>query len=443
MKEMKIRILLLLILGLISYAGFISCEKETSNSNKVVLEPTAAFIVNTTNIEKNDTVFFTDKSINSPRDWTWDFGDGDFSAEQNPFHVYSASGVFNVSLIVKNSVDSDTITKNNFIYVTSPDEPISVSFSADYTTITEGETINFTDLSTNLPTNWTWNFGDGNLSNEQNPSHIYTTSGTSTVELTASNAINTSNLTKTDYITVNEPPMIFPNIQKILLEDFIGHTNGNCPSSNSEMALLINTYNSQLIPINIHFGYFSQTSADYPTDYTTNIGDAIGNEFGVTLTPTGMVNRKGESDKLIDYAAWDAEINSLVSQSPKVGIVIESSINANTLNTNVFVKAFELNNEPLKVQAYIVEDHLFSDQLWYGQDLEHVENYEHRHVLRASINGNWGEDLTSVPFNQDQIIEKNYSFNLDPSWVEENLKLIVIVYNNLSKEIIQVEEQQL
>ena len=65
--------------------------------------------------------------------------------------------------------------------------------------------MNFTDLSTNAPTTWSWNFGDGGTSTAQNPSHTYTTAGTYTVTLTATNAFGSDGETKIGYITVNPP----------------------------------------------------------------------------------------------------------------------------------------------------------------------------------------------------------------------------------------------
>jgi uncharacterized protein (TIGR02145 family) len=75
-------------------------------------------------------------------------------------------------------------------------------FEADKTTITEGESIQFTDQSTNEPTSWSWDFGDGSTSTSQNPSHTYSSAGTYTVELTATNDYGSDTETKTDYITV-------------------------------------------------------------------------------------------------------------------------------------------------------------------------------------------------------------------------------------------------
>jgi PKD repeat protein len=77
------------------------------------------------------------------------------------------------------------------------------NFSANPTTICAGESINFTDLSTNTPTSWNWNFGDGGSSNSQNTTYTYNTPGTYTVTLTATNASGSDDEVKTNLITVN------------------------------------------------------------------------------------------------------------------------------------------------------------------------------------------------------------------------------------------------
>jgi PKD repeat protein len=66
-------------------------------------------------------------------------------------------------------------------------------------------TVQFTDLSTGGPTAWSWSFGDGGTSTSQNPQHTYTTPGTYTVNLTATNEYGSDYELKTDYITVYSP----------------------------------------------------------------------------------------------------------------------------------------------------------------------------------------------------------------------------------------------
>lgn len=81
------------------------------------------------------------------------------------------------------------------------------NFTASETTIEEGESITFTDASTNDPTSWVWTFDGGApaTSTEQNPTVSYALSGTYDVTLTATNAGGDGTITKTGYITVNEP----------------------------------------------------------------------------------------------------------------------------------------------------------------------------------------------------------------------------------------------
>jgi len=152
------------------------------------------------------TVHFTDLSSGNPISWVWDFGDGVSSIwEQNPIHTYNQPGEYEVILAVSDAgLNVDFEIKSNYITVTGQaGNPPVADFSA---TPTNGETplaVQFTDLSINNPTSWSWDFGDGGSSNAQNPSYVYTSAGTYTVELTATNTNGDDTVTKVDYITVN------------------------------------------------------------------------------------------------------------------------------------------------------------------------------------------------------------------------------------------------
>jgi len=89
--------------------------------------------------------------------------------------------------------------------------PAALTFSGEPTFIatpTAGLaplSVQFTDTSTGGPTSWLWTFGDGNTSTAQNPAHTYTTAGTYSVSLTATNEYGSDYELKTDYITVYGP----------------------------------------------------------------------------------------------------------------------------------------------------------------------------------------------------------------------------------------------
>jgi len=65
----------------------------------------------------------------------------------------------------------------------------------------------FTDTSTNSPTSWAWTFGDSGTATTQNPSHTYSSTGSFTVALTATNSYGNNTNTKNNYITVGNAPV--------------------------------------------------------------------------------------------------------------------------------------------------------------------------------------------------------------------------------------------
>jgi PKD repeat protein len=91
-----------------------------------------------------------------------------------------------------------------FKTVSAPPPPAAptASFSAAPSSGAAPLTVQFTDTSTGAPTAWAWDFGDGSSSTAQNPSHAYTTAGTYTVALTASNAGGSDTATRTGLISV-------------------------------------------------------------------------------------------------------------------------------------------------------------------------------------------------------------------------------------------------
>jgi Zn-dependent metalloprotease/PKD repeat protein len=153
------------------------------------------------------TVNFTDLSVGATS-WSWDFGDTGTSTDKDPVHTYNSSGTYTVSLTATNASGSDTETKTNYITVTAPQPPVA-DFVASSTNISVGDSINFTDQSTNTPTSWSWTFEGGSpgSSTSQNPTNItYNTAGTFDVTLTATNAQGSDIETKVDYITVTLQP---------------------------------------------------------------------------------------------------------------------------------------------------------------------------------------------------------------------------------------------
>jgi PKD repeat protein len=180
-------------------------------SEGVVDPPVADFTASDTTIYVGDSVNFTDLTTNNPTSWSWTFSGGtpSSSTQQNPTVTYNTAGTYTVSLTAINSAGSDTKTKNNYITVSEiPVEPPVAEFTANTTTVIVGGSVNFTDLTTNNPTSWSWTFEGGtpSSSTNQNPTVVYNTEGTFDVSLTASNSSGSDDETKFDYITVTSAP---------------------------------------------------------------------------------------------------------------------------------------------------------------------------------------------------------------------------------------------
>lgn len=82
--------------------------------------PTAAFSADrTTACVGLATIQFTDQSTNIAQQWAWNFGDGGTSTLQNPVHTYTAAGTYTVTLVVTNTVGSDSEVQTAYITVTA------------------------------------------------------------------------------------------------------------------------------------------------------------------------------------------------------------------------------------------------------------------------------------------------------------------------------------
>jgi PKD repeat protein len=86
---------------------------------KVIAKPVSNFTSIVTSGKAPLNVKFTDTSTGTPATWKWDFGDGASSTIQNPKHKYSKAGSYTVTLTATNAAGSNTITKTDYIKVTT------------------------------------------------------------------------------------------------------------------------------------------------------------------------------------------------------------------------------------------------------------------------------------------------------------------------------------
>lgn len=133
------------------------------------------------------TLSFSDLSTGNPTNWQWEFGDGTMSFEQNPEHTYSAPGLFEVCLTISNDSAGCQSVLCLPVMVGNDTSFCQAAFE-HYIAPNSGLTVGFIDFSFGSPDSWYWDFGDNNVSTEQNPVHTYSQEGVYNVCLTISSA---------------------------------------------------------------------------------------------------------------------------------------------------------------------------------------------------------------------------------------------------------------
>ncbi len=225
--------------------------------------------------------------------WLWDFGDGGTSTSQNPIHIYTVPGPYNINLTISNPECSFTY---NYAGVTIGSGTILPGGGTDTLHVPDPVyscipyEMSFTNPILNT-ISWLWNFGDGDTSTLENPTHIYTDPGVYFVSL-----ITWDNYGQTD--TVAQP---VPFYLTGSTADFqIGYVN-NCTGS----SINIQNNSSNAISYLWDFGDGATSTSQTPT-HTYN---TTGINYIISLTVTDTL---GCTDYMARsyYAAATATISA-------------------------------------------------------------------------------------------------------------------------------------
>lgn len=182
--------------------------QDTARSNPIVIGGFTTTFTSPPQVCVNETASFTNTSTPTPIGVVWRFGDGGTATSMNATHVYTAPGVYTVWLYNTYSSCIDSISQQ----ITVNPNPVA-AFTAPVTSKCEPPfTVNFQDNSTGA-TSWLWDFGDGNTSALQNPSHTYTNYGSFTVKLVVTNSFGCrDSLTIPDYIIIRRASISIPGL---------------------------------------------------------------------------------------------------------------------------------------------------------------------------------------------------------------------------------------
>lgn len=252
--------------------------------------------------------------------------------------------------------------------------------------------------------------------------------------------------------------------RNILIDDFTGHNCQYCPDAATAAHALHTQYPDRVFVSSIHSSPtgitgFQATNAQYPVDFTNEMGLETGKFFGGLATSGFFGNPSVSTSRIVVSGGTEMfyppgilanQVNSALATTLKVKIKSKVNYYAQTkgafLHTEVEVLDNALTN--LGMIAVLHQDSLVAPQNVNGT---YTPNYVHRDIHRGNVgNTLWGTTLTDALKDDNGKYYLNYSFvvpneiMLDGSehFNAANMHLLIYVYDKTTYEIYQVVKEK-
>ena len=226
-----------------------------------------------------------------------------------------------------------------------------------------------------------------------------------------------------------------PQLRNLVLEEFTGIHCGNCPGGEQKAAELAETYPGRVVIIAIHEGYYAIPNGNEP-DFRTKWGTAILNSAAVTGFPSASINRmrfpgtnvfpyytqtKGGLAISVSGFAPAAEDSVLNGTYSPLNIGAKIKWNNDTREIEIETETYFTSDIPggVKLNIALLESHVWGPQT----GASNPANYEHNHILRELITGQWGELISAS--QKDSIFMKTYKFTVSPKFQILNCDLAI------------------
>lgn len=253
--------------------------------------------------------------------------------------------------------------------------------------------------------------------------------------------------------TVLYPPPAYsinPNApRKVLIEDYTGHTCGNCPDAAVVLKGILSS-NPNVVALAVHAGstFAPPQLPKYPDDWRTPVGTAFDNRFGVSAAgqPNGLVNRRPvNGSPIVFHTSWANLVNQYLSEDPvaDVELAVKTYYEASSRRLVTYVHSGFLENVAGEVNlgVYLVEDSIIGAQKWYNQGFvdDYVHDYVHMDMLRSNISPVWGVSL-GTDISAGAILRREWQVVLPQELNEAHVKVLAMVYKVGNNEVIQATD---
>ena len=209
----------------------------------------------------------------------------------------------------------------------------------------------------------------------------------------------------------------------VLIEDFTGQRCLNCPNATEEIKHLQEQYGSdKVIAVGIHGGALAVYTNSKVKGLRTTLGDDYNTYWNVEAWPTGLVDRRG---KPTTPDQWAGMVRTELEKTSPVELSVATLYDGSTRTLTIDTHALSSQTMSGKLQLWLTEDAVVAPQQMPDNTMNY--DYVHNHVLRAAINGAWGEDIT---LKEGESTEVHHSITLDEEWAAENIAVVAFIYND-------------
>lgn len=207
-----------------------------------------------------------------------------------------------------------------------------------------------------------------------------------------------------------------PSNKNVVIEEYTGINCGYCPDGHKIANQVAAAHPGRVFILNIHQGNYAAST------YTTQFGNALANQIGLSGYPAGTVNRhlfSQYSDVLDVYRSyWPTCANAILGQSSPVNIAARGTLDWTTRELNITVQLYYTADEATstnKLNVAIIQDSVIGSQSGasYNPAQQVGSQYCHMHMLRHLITGQWGEAVS--PTTTGSFIEKTYTYTIPAS----------------------------
>ena len=243
--------------------------------------------------------------------------------------------------------------------------------------------------------------------------------------------------------------------RRVLLEDFTGHRCIYCPEATTIANQQAQIHGDDLVVVALHVTNFYAAPVPpagdgyYDNEFRTEAGNAYIGQWPASALPMGLVSRKAyNGSELLSRDAWSSAIAELIGQEALMDVWVDDvQHNGTSGEVNATVKvsvAQDLGGAAHSMVVYLVEDSIIGWQSDANSTPSEIPDYVHRHVLRGTMNGTWGQ---SVLIGTESVGD-TLSFSLPPytlssDWNAGQISLVAYVYNTATYEVMQVTERHL